>query len=194
MVYSTVDRSCGLCDVVNIVKAKKDVCPERSGESKPAAKSQTNMATEPKLTAKSAATFTAKKATHQTVADTKAAVDAFIAGLDHPFKKEISLLRAAVLAADPTIEEGVKWNAPSFRTTEYFATIHLRSKIGIGLVLHLGAKMKDVPPEGLVIDDPAASLKWLGKDRALVEFASAEELAAKIPALQALLQQWLRYV
>ncbi|MBU2277971.1 MAG: DUF1801 domain-containing protein [Gammaproteobacteria bacterium] len=153
-----------------------------------------NITTEPKLNAKSAATFTTKKVKHQTVADTKAAVDAFIAGLDHPFKTEISLLREAVLAADPTIEEGVKWNAPSFRTTEYFATTHLRSKIGVGLVLHLGAKMKDVPVDGLMIDDPAALLKWLGKDRALVEFASAVEMEAKIPALQALLQQWLRYV
>ena len=30
----------------------------------------------------------------------------------------------------PGIREGVNWNAPSFRTTEYFATTNLREKDG----------------------------------------------------------------
>jgi hypothetical protein len=41
---------------------------------------------------------------------------------------------------------GTKWNAPSFRTTEFFATLNLRAKDGVDrvwLVLHLGAKVKD---------------------------------------------------
>jgi len=57
-------------------------------------------------------------------------VEAFLASLDHPFKPEILALRQVILGADPSIAEGIKWNAPSFRTSEYFATMHLRAKDG----------------------------------------------------------------
>jgi hypothetical protein len=129
-----------------------------------------------------------------TAADTRAAVDQFMAALDHPFKAEIETLRRAILAVDPAIAEGVKWNAPSWRTTDYFATTHLRSKVGLGLILHLGAKARALPAGGLAIDDPIGLLKWLGKDRAQVEFSTAADLQAKLPALQALLKQWIRHV
>lgn len=129
-----------------------------------------------------------------TAADTSAAVDQFMAALDHPFKAELQTLRRAMLAVDPSIAEGIKWNAPSWRTSEYFATTHLRSKAGLGLILHLGAKVRALPDGGLDITDPAGLLKWLGKDRAQIEFASAADLAAKLPALQALLRAWIRYV
>ena len=129
-----------------------------------------------------------------TAADTRAAVDQFMAALDHPFKAEIETLRRAILAVDPAIAEGIKWNAPSWRTTEYFATTHLRSKVGLGLILHLGAKARALPEGGLAIDDPTGLLKWLGKDRAQVEFSTAADLQAKLPALQALLRQWIQHV
>ena len=129
-----------------------------------------------------------------TVADTSQAVDQFMANLDHPFKAEIEALRQAMLAVDPSIAEGIKWNAPSWRTTNYFATTHLRSKTGLGLILHLGAKVREPPEGGLAIPDPGGLLKWLSKDRAQIEFVSAADLAAKRPALQALVQQWIAHV
>lgn len=129
-----------------------------------------------------------------TAADTTNAVDQFMAALDHPCKAEIEALRAALRAVDPAIAEGIKWNAPSWRTTEYFATTHLRSKVGLGLILHLGAKARALPAGGLAIDDPTGLLKWLGKDRAQVEFSTAADLQAKLPMLQALLRQWIAYV
>jgi hypothetical protein len=129
-----------------------------------------------------------------TAADTTAAVDQFMASLDHPFKPEIQALRRAILAVDPSIAEGIKWNAPSWRTTDYFATTHLRSKAGLGLILHLGAKARELPDGRLQIADPASLLKWLAKDRAQAEFGSAADLSAKLPALQALLRQWITHV
>jgi hypothetical protein len=127
-------------------------------------------------------------------ADTKKAVDDFMAKLDHPHKRDIEALRKLVLAADPAIREGVKWNAPSFRTTEYFATTHLRAKAGIGVILHLGAKARALPEGGLAIDDPEGLLKWLGQDRAMVELGAGRELAGKAAAFQAVLRQWIRHV
>jgi hypothetical protein len=129
-----------------------------------------------------------------TAADTRAAVDQFMAALDHPFKAEIETLRRAILAVDPAIAEGIKWNAPSWRTTDYFATTHLRGKAGFSLILHLGAKARALSEGGLAIDDPTGLLKWLGKDRAQVEFGTAADLQAKLPVLQALLRQWITYV
>lgn len=129
-----------------------------------------------------------------TAADTPQAVDQFMATLDHPFKAEIETLRRAMLAVDPSVAEGIKWNAPSWRTTDYFATTHLRSKSGLGLILHLGAKVRALPEGGLDIPDPAGLLKWLGRDRAQVEFSSAADFTAKLPALQALLRAWIAQV
>lgn len=62
-------------------------------------------------------------------------VSAFLESLDHPFKEEIRALGRIILEADPRIEEGIKWNASSFRTTEYFATMHLRAKNGVQVIV-----------------------------------------------------------
>ena len=129
-----------------------------------------------------------------TAADTSQAVDQFMAALDHPFKAEIETLRLAILAVYPSIAEGIKWNAPSWRTDEYFATTHLRGKTGFSLILHLGAKARALPEGGLHMPDPEGLLKWLGQDRAQVEFSSTADFSAKLPALQAVLTEWIRYV
>ena len=124
-----------------------------------------------------------KAASHSSAADTSEAVESFIAQLQHPFKAEIQALRRIILAADPSISEGIKWNSPSFRTTEYFATTNLRAKAGVGLILHLGAKIRELPAGGVCIDDPAGLLKWLGKDRAMVELQKMSEIETKGKAL-----------
>ena len=125
-------------------------------------------------------------------ADSSAAVDEFMAGLEHPCKDEIQLLRKILCGVLGTIAEGVKWNAPSFRTTEYFATTHLREKAGVVVILHLGARMRDNP--ALKIEDPSGLLKWLGKDRAMVRFAGMSELRASREAFERIVRQWIRYV
>ena len=114
--------------------------------------------------------------------------------LEHPAKALVELLRRTVLDTDARIAEGVKWNAPSFRTTDYFATTNLRAKAGVGLVLHFGAKVREVAAGPGTIDDPQRLLQWLAKDRATVTFADAKELGARRLALQAVLRQWIRHV
>lgn len=134
------------------------------------------------------------KVAHSTPADSTAAVDAFMAALVHPHKAEIEALRKLMLSVDPSVREGVKWNAPSFRTTEYFATTNLRAKTGIGVILHLGAKVRQLPPGGVAIEDPTRLLKWLGNDRAIVEFADAQEFNSSKAAFQAVLRQWVGFI
>lgn len=131
---------------------------------------------------------------HNTPADTSQAVDTFMALLEHPAKDAIELLRSAILASDPSITEGIKWKAPSFKVQEYFATINLRAKAGVGLVLHFGAKVRAFSAGKEAIQDPGAILKWLAKDRAMIEFKDAKDVKARTPALQAILRQWIVHV
>ncbi len=116
-------------------------------------------------------------------------VDAFMQALDHPLKAEIEAAREIILSARAGIEEGVKWNAPSFRTADYFATIHLRAKTEVQIILHTGAKAKSKRMEG-AIDDPRGLLRWLAPDRALVSLGAGAAFQANRPALRALIRGW----
>ena len=99
-------------------------------------------------------------------------------------------IRSSILGADPSITEGIKWNAPSFRTADYFATTNLREKAGFGIILHLGAKIRDLGPEGVLIRDPEGLLKWLARDRAMIVFADMKDFVAKKPAFENLVRHW----
>ena len=61
-------------------------------------------------------------------------VIAFISDLDHPLKREIKLVREIILGVSPEIREAIKWNAPSFRTTDFFATFFLRANDQVQLI------------------------------------------------------------
>ncbi|MDC0746721.1 DUF1801 domain-containing protein [Polyangium mundeleinium] len=119
-------------------------------------------------------------------------VEAFLASLDHPFEKEIREIRQVILGVDDRIGEGIKWNAPSFRTSEFFATFHLRAKDGVQVILHLGAKKRETP--GVTLDDPESLLEWLGKDRASVKFRDAKDIQAKRAAFVNVVRQWIEHV
>jgi hypothetical protein len=125
-------------------------------------------------------------------ADNSAAVDTFMAALEHPHKTAIAALSQPVLTSAPAIAEGIKWNAPSYRTTEYSATTHLRAKTGVGLILHLGAKARAHPD--LQIADPESRLNWLARDRALLSFEDVAAVAAAANAVRAILRQWIKHV
>ena len=133
-------------------------------------------------------------ASHTSAADTTKAVDEFMNQLDHPFKAEVQAIRRTILAAHPAIAEGIKWNAPSFRTTDYFATTNLREKAGIGIILHLGAKVRDLGTEGLPIQDPEHLLKWLAKDRAVIVFRDMGDFTARKAAFEAIVRHWITHV
>jgi uncharacterized protein YdhG (YjbR/CyaY superfamily) len=125
---------------------------------------------------------------------TDPAVVAFLRDLDHPLKKEVEAVRELILAVSPDIREGIKWNSPSFRTTDYFATLNVRGKDRVRLILHTGAKVKASATKGVKVADPAGLLKWLARDRCLVTIDGKKDVEAKRPALQAILKEWIRQV
>jgi hypothetical protein len=123
-----------------------------------------------------------------------AGVDAFLAALDHPHRAEILALRAILLAADPAIGEEIKWNAPSFRTSQHFATMQLRAKSGVLIILHFGARPCADLRAGVAIEDPDGLLRWLAPDRASVTFRDMGEVEAHGAAFTQIIRQWIRYV
>lgn len=135
----------------------------------------------------------AKKAVAKAKANPETSAAGLLDGLDHPFKAEIEAVRKAILSVDKSITDGVKWNSLSFQTTEWFATVNLRSRDSVQLVMHLGAKAGKVAPAE-AIPDPKELLKWLGKDRALATLGSGAQLKAVLPAFKAIVKAWIRYV
>ncbi len=122
-----------------------------------------------------------------------AAVDAFLANLSHPLQAEIAEIRRLVVGAAPGITEEIKWNAPGFRTTESFATVHLRAETTLQLIFHLGAKVR-APMPVMTIADPGGLMRWLGPDRALVTAGTLAEIRARKDVLEALVRAWIAYV
>jgi hypothetical protein len=121
-------------------------------------------------------------------------VDALLAALDHPRAPEIHALRRLVLGADARIVEGVKWNAPSFRTSEWFATFHLRARDGVQVVLHLGAKVRADATVRARLADPHALLDWRSPDRATVTFRDLVDVEARGAAFADVVRQWIAHV
>ncbi len=133
-----------------------------------------------------------KSAKRSVTAQEDPAVRALLQELEHPCKEEFLLVRQRILAVDPAIHEAIKWNSASFRTTDFFATINLRYVKGVQLVFHMGAKAKSTAESGVEIADPAGILEWRAKDRCLVTLGKGQELQARLPALDALVREWIR--
>ena len=123
---------------------------------------------------------------------TPESVESFVDLLDEASKPAVCALRQIILAADPGIAEGIKWNVPSFRTSEYFATMHLRAKDSVQVILHLGAKTRDTA--GLAIADPESLLEWLAKDRASATFRDLNDIDARRSAFTDIIRQWITHV
>src|SRR4051794_15947732 len=125
--------------------------------------------------------------------DDSESVRAFMEALEHPLKSVMQAIRAAILSADKSITEGIKWNTASFYRNGWFATINLRAKTGVQLVLHHGAKIRSESTLNETINDASHLLTWLGPDRATTAFANAEDFQKKRKAFMEVIKQWAKY-
>lgn len=138
-------------------------------------------------------TTTGKRATPVVEYNNRAAVKAYLDALEHPLKPVVKALRVAILGADSAITEGIKWNSVSFYCHGWFATLGVRPKQAVQVVLHHGAKVRDNTLLHRTIDDPGKLLTWLATDRAIIRFASVKELTSRKAAFVKLIQQWAAY-
>ena len=121
-------------------------------------------------------------------------VEAVLASLEHAHKPALLALRDLIRGVDPAIGEGIKWNAPSFHTTEHFATFQLRHRGGVQVVLHLGAKPRPDTAARERVADPEGLLEWRGPDRATARFVDLADVEAKCDAFAAVVRQWITLV
>jgi len=110
---------------------------------------------------------------------TKETVDEFMARLDHPLKAEVQALRHIIKGVNPNITEQIKWNAPSFSTTDYIATFNLHATQHVHLVFHNPAiaSIKSDLLEGDYVD------------RRMAYFATMDDAVAKKGALEEVVRQ-----
>ena len=93
----------------------------------------------------------------------------------------IEVLRAAILAADPKLDENVKWNSPNFsHDGEDRVTLRLNPKGGVQVILHRGAKKLD---SAFKLDDPTGELEWRGHDRAILSVVDEDDATRLAPQL-----------
>lgn len=121
-------------------------------------------------------------------------VESFLAGLQHPLKQEILLLRDIILDAAPGIGESIKWNVPSFRTSDHFATFHIRAEDSVHVVLHLGVKARPDAKVKSGVKDPGSLLQWRSADRAIVTFHNRDDVESRRDAFSQIVRQWVKFV
>jgi len=170
--------------------------PVRKGTAKPSiklvAKASIKKAAAPLAKRRAAKPIPAQSSTPVAQGDPE--LEAYMRALDHPLKPALALVRRLILGVSPSIREGIKWNSPSFRTTDWFATINVHGKDGLRLILHMGAKPKASAKTGLKIADPSGQLKWLAKDRCLVTLGDEADVITRKRALQAIVRAWIDQV
>ncbi len=118
-------------------------------------------------------------------------VNTFLDRLDHPLRKEIDVLRATILAANPLLSENIKWNAPNYSlATKDRITMRIQPPKQIQLIFHRGAKVQAQPEEKLITEVDGL-LTWRENDRAIATFKDMKDVKEKSKVLKKVIQQWL---
>ncbi|MDQ4214928.1 DUF1801 domain-containing protein [Microbacterium capsulatum] len=108
-------------------------------------------------------------------------VDAWFERYDNPQKPLVMAVRDAILAVDDRVTECVKWQAPTFVFQGNIASFFPKARNHVSLMFHAGA----------ALDDGSGFLEGDGATARSAKFVSEADLAAKLPALQAVVRAWI---
>ena len=108
-------------------------------------------------------------------------VDAWFDRYENPLKDLVQEVRNTILAIDERVGEVIKWQAPTFVYRGNIASFFPKAKKHVTLIFHQGA----------VIDDPLGLLEGDGDTSRSAKFTSSADLAAKRPALEAVIRGWI---
>ncbi len=118
-------------------------------------------------------------------------VEEYLAGLEHPRIRDIEALRAAILDAEPSAVESVKWNAPNFAMGgQDRVTFRLQPAGRFQVVLHRGAAVKD--SSGFTFEDPDNLVTWASADRGVIDVPEGLASSAELARLLGVISRWLR--
>jgi hypothetical protein len=117
-------------------------------------------------------------------------VDAFRRSLDPATLATVDLLRSLISECHPGLEERIKWNAPSFAIQgDDRITLGLERKGGVRVVLHRGAKQKEIT--GFEFDDPQGLATWPTADRGVIVLKNAAHVVSHAEGLRDLCSRWI---
>jgi hypothetical protein len=117
--------------------------------------------------------------------------DALIDALAPAQAALVRAFRTVLFTLDERVQQDVKWNSPSFRTSDHFATLHLRDPGKVLVILHFGVAGK--APAGLRerIPDPDSLLEWRGAERAILTLENEAQLKSRAAAVRKILRAWI---
>jgi uncharacterized protein YdhG (YjbR/CyaY superfamily) len=107
-------------------------------------------------------------------------VDAWFAKYDNPMKDVVLRVRELLLAADPRLDECIKWQAPTFTYLGNLASFFPKSKQHASLMFHLGAQ----------IPGKHARLEGTGDTGRVMKLATVAEANAAKKDLEQLVRAW----
>lgn len=119
-------------------------------------------------------------------------VTIFLNELNHPFRKEIDLLRNCILKANKNLTENIKWNGPNYcYENEDRITMRIQPPTKqVQLIFHRGAK-KQTQPKDKLISNKSKMLVWKENDRAIVTFKSLQEIEIGNLDLNVIIDEWI---
>lgn len=118
-------------------------------------------------------------------------VTKFLDKQNHPFRKEIELLRQIILTSDKGLTENIKWNAPNYcHNNEDRITMKINPPKQIQLIFHRGVKKLSQPPAKL-IEDKTGLLVWKENDRAIASFKNSADIEKNKSELSIIIDDWI---
>lgn len=120
-------------------------------------------------------------------------VDEFLASLPDNKRSQVLKIRGYVLAANPSLTEHIKWNAPSYAFDgQDRITFNLLNKEGlVKLVFHTGGTRTEDKRGKPVMDDPFSVVEWVSDIRGVVTFTDLDDITSKEKAVKSLVARWL---
>lgn len=120
----------------------------------------------------------------KTKASDEEIVAAYMTQLQHPLLAGIQALRQLIQQTDSSLQERIKWNAPSYYTSADLFTFNFHDKKSIRLIFHHPAIVQIASPL-LQGDYP---------DRRIAYFADQDEVAQQAAELQRVIRELLALV
>jgi uncharacterized protein YdhG (YjbR/CyaY superfamily) len=107
-------------------------------------------------------------------------VDTWLLRYENPMKDVVVRIRELILAADPRIDECIKWQAPTFTYKGNLASFFPKSKQHASLMFHLGANIPGKHPR----------LEGTGSTSRVLKLGSVKEANAARRDLEKIVRAW----
>lgn len=119
-------------------------------------------------------------------------VDEYLNGLDTERRFQVEKLRQYILAVEPSLNEHIKWNAPSYvKDGEDRITFNTMNKEQVvNLVFHMGATKKEDKKGSPILKD-ASLIEWASDIRGYMTFKNLDEIISNENEIKRTVREWL---